>query len=90
MGDIFNYNQYELFEDKIKNMEMQLIELYAEKRYLEKELMTSDPAVIVQMVKSMKEQLQELYEEKAKGVFIEKGKIVIRHPGSVVIMKSNK
>ncbi len=42
-------------------MEMQLHSLYAEKELLEKELGTSDPIQIAEMVKSMQTQLEDLY-----------------------------
>lgn len=47
-------------------MELQLSSLYAEKELLEKELGTSDPVQIAEMIQNMQIQLEDLYSWKEK------------------------
>lgn len=50
------------------SMEAQLIALYAQRERLAQELGTSDPAAIVKMVRSLEEQLEDLYRSGADEV----------------------
>lgn len=47
------------------SMEAQLIALYAQRERLAQELGTADPAAIVKMVRSLEEQLEDLYKKGA-------------------------
>ncbi len=74
-------------------LEAQLNLLYADRERLESELGTSDPDELVEMVRSLEAQLQDLYREKESAadnrleVQIEGNKVIIYGPDSIQIRK---
>lgn len=74
-------------------LEAQLNLLYADRERLESELGTSDPGELVEMVRSLEAQLQDLYREKESAaetrleVQIEGNKMIIYGPESIQIRK---
>ncbi len=77
----------ELYKDMIHTLNLQIVQLYAEKEYLEKTIGTSDPVIIAQMIKNMEQQLIELYKEKEQYIVVEGNKIIIQGPRKVIIKK---
>ncbi|MCS6984641.1 MAG: hypothetical protein NZM25_05910 [Leptospiraceae bacterium] len=65
------------------SMEGQLVLLYQEKEFLERELGTSDPQELVAMVKSLEEQLATLYAEKEQH---EETELELRFEGKTLLV----
>ncbi|MCS7205555.1 MAG: hypothetical protein NZ853_07645 [Leptospiraceae bacterium] len=70
-------------------MEKQLIDLYSEKEFLEREIHTSNPILIVHMIKNMERQLKELYEEKRNYLVIDANQIIIQGAKKIIIRKKS-
>ncbi|MCS7205553.1 MAG: hypothetical protein NZ853_07635 [Leptospiraceae bacterium] len=73
----------------IQNLEAQLVSLYAEKEYLEKEIGVSDPVIIVEMIRNMEKQLIDLYKERQEAIYIDTKEIVIQGPKKIIVRKNS-
>ncbi len=87
MESIEKKEDIQLYKDMIENLDLQLRELYAEKEYLEKTIGTSDAVTISQMILSMQQQLEALYEEKKDMIVIEGNTIIIPSGSKIYIKK---
>lgn len=89
MDQLENKENIQYYKDMIKNLDLQLKDLYAQKEYLEKTIGTSDVIIISQMFLNIKQQLKALYQEKKEMIILDGSTLIIPVGSKIYVKKSN-